>query len=159
VHAPAFGFGAGGAHLPQPDWFASYAVDAEEEDPASTLSLYRRALAARHALLAEERLDWLETGRDDVLHYVRPNGWEVVTNFGTEPYTLEAAGRAVVLATGDAASGGEASGGEASGPAASGPDASESAASGPDASESAASESAASAVRVPGESTVWLAPA
>ena len=38
----------------------------------------------------------------DVLRFERPNGWSVVTNFGTEPYALEGE---VVLANADAAPG------------------------------------------------------
>ena len=34
---PSFGFGAAAAHLPQPDWFARYAVEVEDADPYSTL--------------------------------------------------------------------------------------------------------------------------
>jgi alpha-glucosidase len=101
--APAFGFGAAGAHLPQPRWFAAHAVDVEEADPGSTLALYREALRLRHDLLAPERLEWIETGRDDVLHFARPNGWQVVMNFGTEPYVLGGGsaedGASVVLAS------------------------------------------------------------
>ncbi|WP_309068917.1 alpha-amylase family glycosyl hydrolase [Microbacterium sp.] len=85
---PSFGFGASGAHLPQPAWFSQYAVDAQDGDPASTLSLYRRTLSLRHELQAAEELEWIETGRDDVLRFRRPGGWQVVTNFGTEPYDL-----------------------------------------------------------------------
>ncbi|WP_345751860.1 glycoside hydrolase family 13 protein [Microbacterium rhizophilus] len=85
---PSFGFGPEGAHLPQPGWFAQYAVESQEADAASTLSLYRRALGLRHDLQSGEQLDWIETGRDDVLRFRRPNGWQVVTNFGTEPYEL-----------------------------------------------------------------------
>ncbi|WP_431804913.1 glycoside hydrolase family 13 protein [Microbacterium sp. bgisy203] len=87
---PSFGFGDDGAHLPQPAWFAEYAVSVEDGDPDSTLSLYRRALALRHELQTAEDLEWIETGRADVLHFRRPNGWEVVTNFGTEPFALDA---------------------------------------------------------------------
>ena len=93
----SFGFGADGAHIPQPDWFASYAVDVEEADPGSTLTLYRRALRLRRQLQTEEVLEWTETGRDDVLRFTRPNGWQVVTNFGTEPFPLGADAGAVVL--------------------------------------------------------------
>ena len=46
---PSFGFGPGPAHLPQPGWMASYAVAEQEDDPASTLNLYRRALQLRRA--------------------------------------------------------------------------------------------------------------
>lgn len=85
----SFGFGDNGAHLPQPDWFAEVAADVQESDPDSTLSLYRRALALRHELLTDESLRWVDTGRDDVLRFARPNGWEVVTNFGSEPYVAD----------------------------------------------------------------------
>ena len=96
---PSFGFGTDGAHLPQPAWFAEYAVDAEDADPDSTLNLYRRALHLRHELQTAEELTWLETGRDDVLHFVRPNGWQVVTTFGAEPYVLPAGEGRVVLSS------------------------------------------------------------
>jgi alpha-glucosidase len=92
----SFGFGADGAHIPQPAWFADYAVEAEDADPTSSLNTYRRALALRHELQTGETLEWIETGRDDVLRFTRPNGWQVVTNFGTEPFALEP-GTQVVL--------------------------------------------------------------
>ncbi len=85
----AFGFGGGGSHLPQPAWFTRYAVTTEEEDPDSTLCLYRRALELRRSLQTSEDLEWISTGDPEVLHYRRPNGWEVITNFGAEPYPLE----------------------------------------------------------------------
>ncbi|MFE4727128.1 alpha-amylase family glycosyl hydrolase [Microbacterium sp. NPDC056736] len=88
----SFGFGSGGAHLPQPAWFAEYAVSTQDGDPTSTLALYRQALALRRLLQTEESLQWIETGRDDVLAFRRPNGWTVVTNFGQTPYALPADG-------------------------------------------------------------------
>jgi alpha-glucosidase len=84
----SFGFGAAGAHLPQPRWFGEFSVEAEEGDPASTLNLYRRALQLRRRLQGEEELQWVDTGRDDVLAFRRPGGWLNVTNFGAEPATL-----------------------------------------------------------------------
>ncbi|KQR25741.1 glycoside hydrolase family 13 protein [Microbacterium sp. Leaf151] len=87
---PAFGFGSAGAHLPQPEWFGAYAVDRQDGEPASTLSLYRSALDLRHALQTDEQLQWVEVDRDDVVAFARPNGWTVVTNFGTEPVALPA---------------------------------------------------------------------
>jgi alpha-glucosidase len=87
---PSYGFGPGGSHLPQPDWFAALAVDVQEHDAQSTLRLYRRALRWRHRLETGEQLDWVETDRDDVLAFRRPNGWLVATNFGSEPYLLDA---------------------------------------------------------------------
>lgn len=96
---PSFGFGSGEAHLPQPEWMGEYAVDRQIDDRESTLTLYRRTLAVRTDLQTEESLDWIETGRADVLRFARPNGWQVVTNFGDEPYVLDAAGLSVVLAS------------------------------------------------------------
>ncbi|CDK00627.1 Glycosidase [Microbacterium sp. C448] len=96
---PSFGFGSGEAHLPQPEWMGEYAVDRQIDDRESTLTLYRRALAVRTDIQASESLDWIETGRADVLRFARPNGWQVVTNFGDEPYVLDAAGSSVVLAS------------------------------------------------------------
>ncbi|WP_164234583.1 glycoside hydrolase family 13 protein [Microbacterium hydrocarbonoxydans] len=93
----SFGFGAGGAHLPQPAWFAAHAAEVEAADPASTLSLYRQALRLRHRLQSEEELEWIETGRPDVLRFARPNGWQIVTNFGAEPFDLGADAEGVVL--------------------------------------------------------------
>lgn len=95
----AFGFGTGGSHLPQPAWFADYTVARESDDPASSLELYRRALALRHTLQTDEALEWIPSGRADVLRFRRPNGWEVVTNFGTEPYLLGPVGPVAVLLT------------------------------------------------------------
>ncbi|MEV4776441.1 alpha-amylase family glycosyl hydrolase [Microbacterium sp. LWH12-1.2] len=96
----SFGFGSGDAHLPQPAWFAEYAVDAEAADPASTLSLYREALSLRHRLQTDERLEWIPTGRDDVLRFERPNGWQIVANFGTEPFEIGADAEGIVLSSG-----------------------------------------------------------
>ncbi|MGO1591251.1 MAG: glycoside hydrolase family 13 protein [Ancrocorticia sp.] len=80
------GFGANGSHFPQPDWFGKYSVETEEGDLESPLRMYRSALALRKQLETSETMEWIETGRDDVLAFERPNGWKVVTNFGTEPY-------------------------------------------------------------------------
>jgi alpha-glucosidase len=90
AEGPAFGFGDAAAHLPQPDWFAAYAVDRQDGDPASTLSMYRRALDLRHELQTAEQLEWLDLGREDAVGFARPDGWIVVTNFGTEPIALPA---------------------------------------------------------------------
>jgi alpha-glucosidase len=93
----SFGFGDAVAHLPQPRWFAQHAVEVEAQDPASTLSLYREALRLRRLLQTGEQLEWIETGREDVLRFTRPNGWQVVANFGVEPHQLDAPSDAVVL--------------------------------------------------------------
>ncbi|WP_251455362.1 alpha-amylase family glycosyl hydrolase [Microbacterium sp. Marseille-Q6648] len=95
----SLGFGTGGAHLPQPEWFAASAADVQDDDPDSTLTMYRRALALRHELQTDEHLEWVDTGEADVLRFRRPNGWEVVTNFGTQPHALTP-GREMLLASG-----------------------------------------------------------
>ena len=94
---PSLGFGGGGAYIPQPAWFADSAADVQDSDPTSTLSLYRHALRLRATLRSDEALTWADAARADVLRYRRSNGWEVVTNFGTEPYPLDHG--VVVLAT------------------------------------------------------------
>ena len=84
---PYFGFSERGAHLPQPDWFGAFSVEAESADAQSTLALYRRALQLRRELQTEERAEWLDLG-DEVLAFSRPNGWTSVTNFGDAPVVL-----------------------------------------------------------------------
>ena len=78
----SFGFGSGGAHLPQPGWYGDFAASVEQADPHSTLSLYVEALAARHRLQSAETLEWVEGLGDDVVAFRRPGGWLCVTNFG-----------------------------------------------------------------------------
>ncbi|MCP2032585.1 alpha-glucosidase [Okibacterium sp. HSC-33S16] len=86
---PSFGFGTAPAHLPQPDWFASVSVSVQELDPDSTLALYRRALDLRRRLQTDESLEWIDSPAQ-VVHFRRPNGWEIVMNFGSEPTDLPA---------------------------------------------------------------------
>jgi alpha-glucosidase len=83
----SFGFGPDGAHLPQPAGFGELSVEAQDGAPGSTLELYRAALALRHELQAAETLEWLPSPAD-VVHFARPNGWQVVTNFGTTAVPL-----------------------------------------------------------------------
>ncbi|WLQ06968.1 glycoside hydrolase family 13 protein [Arthrobacter oryzae] len=86
----SFGFGAGDAHLPQPAWFARYAVDAQDGVEGSTLELYRKALKLRRELQTAEELEWVETGNPKVLQFSRHGGWQSVTNFGDEPVEIPA---------------------------------------------------------------------
>ena len=92
------------------------ARDRAEEWERLLFSEISTPVALRHRLQAAEGLTWIDTGRADVLRFARPNGWQVVTNFGTEPYPLPGTERLL-----------------ASSPAPAGV--------------------------VPGETTVWLAPA
>ncbi|MDM7885857.1 alpha-amylase family glycosyl hydrolase [Curtobacterium sp. RHCKG23] len=94
---PSFGFGDVAPHLPQPDDFGASSVEAEEDDPTSTLSMYREATAARRRLQRGEELTWTEAG-DDVVAFARHDGWRSVTNFGTTPVAMPEGD--VVLASG-----------------------------------------------------------
>lgn len=85
----SFGFGDGGAHLPQPKWFKNYAVEAQEGE-GRTLDLYRAALKIRKAMQCEEDYKWIKTTSAQVLHFRRPNGWHCITNFNGAPYKLPA---------------------------------------------------------------------
>jgi alpha-glucosidase len=82
----SYGFGSGTAHLPQPDWFAAYAVSVQDADPDSMLNLYRDALALRR-LFTDSDLSWVES-EPSVLHFVRPGALRCLTNFGAEPVAL-----------------------------------------------------------------------
>lgn len=88
----SFGFGPEGLSatwLPQPDWFARFAADAQESDPASTLWLYRAALRLRaeHEALGEGALTWLNTPAD-VLGFHREPGFGCFVNLGSRPVAL-----------------------------------------------------------------------
>jgi glycosidase len=58
-------------------------IEAQECDSASTLSLYRQALAWRRKLQAADHLEWMPGTNGQVLHFGRPGGWRSVTNFGS----------------------------------------------------------------------------
>ena len=85
----SFGFGTGGSHLPQPMWFSQYSVENEQDDPRSTLSLYRAALQLRRELQdGADSIDWVATDRDEVIHFRRKDGWNVLTNFGVHSFAI-----------------------------------------------------------------------
>ena len=96
----SFGFGDGTAtpHLPQPSWFAELSVEAEDGVAGSTLELYRAALRLRHELQTTEIMAWKHPTDANVLNFVRSNGWQSITNFGSDAYPLPT-GR-VVLSSG-----------------------------------------------------------
>ncbi|MGZ4454351.1 MAG: glycoside hydrolase family 13 protein [Nocardioides sp.] len=104
-HAPYdFGPGSGQPWLPQPASYAALSVAAQMDDPDSTLSFYRRALAARreHALGAGDHVEVLDPVAGDlgpdVLAF-RRGPLTVVLNCGTTEVALPA-GRALI-ASGD----------------------------------------------------------
>ncbi|MGY1499435.1 glycoside hydrolase family 13 protein [Streptomyces sp. QTS52] len=85
---PSYGFGAGGAWLPQPPAFASYALEAQDGAEGSTLELYRTALALRRRLLDGEDLTWAAESAPGVLDLTRTDGWRCVTNLSATPVEL-----------------------------------------------------------------------
>jgi alpha-glucosidase len=103
----SFGFSlpdASAAWLPQPDWYANFAVDVQDADPASTLALYRVALRARREMFADERFEWLDADRDDVIAFRRGRGVNV-TVMGTAAFAAPAAWGHVILRSADGATG------------------------------------------------------
>ncbi|MEZ0163188.1 DUF3459 domain-containing protein [Kineococcus sp. LSe6-4] len=99
---PSFGFGPDDgrpAHLPQPPWFARFAVEAQAADPASTLAFYRAALARRRELVAGEDLEFLDSPAG-VVAFARPGGWVCATNFTTSAVPLPE-GEVLLSSSGD----------------------------------------------------------
>ena len=84
----AYGFTFGQPHLPQPTWFRGVAADKQEQDPDSTLSLYKHALRLRRTLLCAEHLEWGPLTSRTVLDVIRPNGWRCIINFGSTAIAL-----------------------------------------------------------------------
>ncbi|MCU1404616.1 MAG: alpha-amylase [Glaciihabitans sp.] len=81
---PSYGFGPAASELPQPAWFAALSVEAQEADPHSTLALYRSALALRRSMDAAATMRFVNCAHTEVLHLVRSDGWESVTNFSLD---------------------------------------------------------------------------
>lgn len=95
---PGFGFSSGEPWLPQPDWFAPYAVDVQLGDAESTLELFRRGLAARRAHLRDgDAFEFLEAPRG-VLALRRGSRLLCTTNMSTNPVRLPPG--AIILASG-----------------------------------------------------------
>lgn len=97
--------GGGAPWLPQPADWRDRSVDAQDGDPDSMLSLYRRALHLRRDLpaLHAEELTWLgldgDSQGDDVVAFTRGVRFACVVNLGTAPVPLPA-GATVLLASG-----------------------------------------------------------
>ncbi|MEF3402618.1 glycoside hydrolase family 13 protein [Agromyces sp. CCNWLW203] len=87
--APSYGFGPTDASwLPQPEQWASLARDVQQGDPASTLSLYRDALALRRARdLGAGTLEWLPGYPESVVAF-RNGDVVVIANAGDSPVEL-----------------------------------------------------------------------
>jgi alpha-glucosidase len=89
---PSLGFGSAPGWLPQPAGWAELSVQAQENDPASMLALYRTALHLRRSSAAlgagsGEDVRWLDLG-DDVVAFSREPGFTCVVNAGADPVEL-----------------------------------------------------------------------
>jgi alpha-glucosidase len=100
--APAYGFGPNAnSWLPQPDSFRALAVDRQVDSPASTLSLYKAALAARtQRRLGDGAVDWVAS--DPTVLDFRTSGIRVVINLGTEATPLPAGSTVLLTSNPDA---------------------------------------------------------
>lgn len=97
---PGLGFTDGEPWLPQPYWFAGFAVDIQLASQDSVLRRYRAALAARRRIDQAAPLEWLETGRDDVLAF-RRGAIVDVTVFAGPPFEVPAGwGTPVLISSG-----------------------------------------------------------
>ncbi|GAB3039256.1 glycoside hydrolase family 13 protein [Parafrigoribacterium mesophilum] len=86
---PAYGFNATGhSWLPQPDGWAQFARDAQDDVPQSTLQLYRSALALRSELaLGTGSLRWSPGYGRDIVTF-RNGSVTVILNAGTDAVNL-----------------------------------------------------------------------
>ncbi len=75
--------------LPQPRWWGTYAVAAQEADPTSMLTLYRRLIAARRELLCGTAAELLDEHADVVA--LRVDGVVVACNTGRTRREIAAA--------------------------------------------------------------------
>jgi len=93
AQADGFGFGPSGrTWLPQPPAYAAYAADVQEQDPSSTLELYRAALGLRRELgLGTGALRWDDGPSDEILSFEVDGAVgrvRVLANLGAAPVAL-----------------------------------------------------------------------
>ncbi len=87
--AGAFGFSSNPALKPEQAWlpqshnWGNFAVEAQMDDPSSTLTMYRRALAIRReeSGLGDGAMTWINAGHH-VLAFERPGNFACYVNFG-----------------------------------------------------------------------------
>ncbi|MEM8925242.1 MAG: glycoside hydrolase family 13 protein [Actinomycetota bacterium] len=85
---PSYGFGDGGAWLPQPESWARFAAETQTGVESSTLELYRAAIAIRSKFgITDESVEVLDLGHD-VVAYRRGSGLTCVVNVGTAAVEL-----------------------------------------------------------------------
>ena len=95
---PSFGFSSVSSRdtwLPQPDYFDAYSRDLQDDDPRSTLSLYRKALEIRRTITGT--IKWDQSAADGILAFTRGD-LRVLANISGEP-TAQPEGTTVVLSS------------------------------------------------------------
>lgn len=97
---PPFGFGPGTGQpwIPQPADWSELTVEAEQADPESTLSFYRRALEARRTI--QDAGDELAVSVDGDLLDVRRGSLRILLNCGDSAVDIPADAGQVVIASG-----------------------------------------------------------
>ena len=77
--------------LPQPGDWSSLSVEAESEDPASMLALYRTGLRIRREAPwgIDSTLRWIDLG-ENVIAFARGGCFQCIVNFGEQPVQLPA---------------------------------------------------------------------
>jgi alpha-glucosidase len=100
---PPYGFGAGPAWLPQPSDWAGLSVAAQRHDPASTLSLYRRALRLRRelALGRGDDVTWHSDPDADLLILSRRADIVCAVNLGDAPAEVSIVEGSPLVASGE----------------------------------------------------------
>ncbi|MDO5049404.1 MAG: glycoside hydrolase family 13 protein [Actinomycetaceae bacterium] len=94
--APNFGFGTGAPWLPQPEYWAEFAADVQEDDPSSTLNLYRKLLNTRAELgTASGSVEWLDAGDERVL-LIKNGDVRLVLNMSNKPVEIAEVSEVVV---------------------------------------------------------------
>ena len=87
----SLGFGANGAWLPQPEWFAAVSVQAQDGVADSTLEMYRAAIQLRRKMqTSDSTIAWANGADHGVLDFSRSGGWRSVTNFSETAIALPA---------------------------------------------------------------------
>lgn len=87
TEGPSFGFGTTEPWLPQPESFGGLSVEAQQDDPSSTLNLFRRAISLRRDhLSSDDTVD--TTAAHGVLTIRRGSGLRCIVNMGDEPLDL-----------------------------------------------------------------------
>lgn len=102
---PPFDFtplNAGSGWLPSPAAWIGQTVEAQRDDPSSTLALYRRALQLRHTLpaLGDGDLSWHQAA-EGVLVFTRAPGFVCTVNTGDQPVFLPCPGEPLLASAGN----------------------------------------------------------